>query len=924
MIERETLKMAECAAARCIQERRLVRKDLQRWSKNLLFLVGFERVTQELMGKRRWRHMCAANGGQALAIGNIGSHVPDVTKEPEDFQLENRICYTCKLQPQQSDSPDPVSAAGPDASLPNSSPASVHSLELTCNCDPSSEPGSCTCFKTVQFDFDNVDTATHVQGTPTPTPQRAPSSPAIFTSGPLPLAPSVAGSTEQPLDLSTHSRSTPLLANVQSVRRQKVTLGKSSTTKSAKSSLLKATVSARRTREDAALKNWKRNYSPQELEAALKDITSKKLGTRRAAVIYGIPRSTLRNKVYKLNNEMKLLEESERNGSDAVPSLSSPSPSSPSSLLGASKSSTLPSAPKTIRPRKAAVTSKAAVDSEVNRKSGLIRSENLASDSIKELMRRNIQLKQSSGNTGAHGDHVNTNSPNSSSTLFGNVADVRRPIGGSVANADVMTLAALSNMNNNPLYAAMYVMLLQGKQDGAPPSSDAISTGLMAYFQSYLVEQARLVGQPLPHLTDQLMSTEMPIVQNVIKTEAAREVDELVNKLSSNLASNVSNNKGGHDEGHPKSRQQTETDDNENVILTVPSFKPKTSSRDRQLKKSLSSSADSGPDEGTAIESMSTGEPNLTANSSSGPEEKERPATRRASLPRGAKGGPACASGTPAPEMSSDPSLPVAAMTTPTHYDSSINSEENSSESLCLGASEKRTTESNSLLLSDNSNPSTPDNKRNRPKRGQYRKYNRDDLDKAVRAVKDGEMSVHRAGTHFGVPHSTLEYKVKDRQSLRPKKRLASQDGGQPAAVKRKMSSADSGSALTSLLADCNNNVSLSSMASTAAASLGLWPSPISDIDADIDQSNTLVASDLLLKYAGIQRSSESNTSGSGHAAEGGRSFLDSQIKLCLNRPTPMEGTEAPTVASNSSTNSSKLNSSIAALQEVSNMDKRN
>lgn len=36
-------------------------------------------------------------------------------------------------------------------------------------------------------------------------------------------------------------------------------------------------------------------------------------------------------------------------------------------------------------------------------------------------------------------------------------------------------------------------------------------------------------------------------------------------------------------------------------------------------------------------------------------------------------------------------------------------------------------------------------------------------------------MSVHRAGTLFGVPHSTLEYKVKERHLLRPSKRLKKQ-----------------------------------------------------------------------------------------------------------------------------------------------------
>lgn len=47
----------------------------------------------------------------------------------------------------------------------------------------------------------------------------------------------------------------------------------------------------------------KRAYTEEELQSALRDILSGKLGTRRAAVIYGIPRSTLRNKVYKYTME---------------------------------------------------------------------------------------------------------------------------------------------------------------------------------------------------------------------------------------------------------------------------------------------------------------------------------------------------------------------------------------------------------------------------------------------------------------------------------------------------------------------------------------------------------------------------------------------------------------------------------------------
>ncbi|KAH9500972.1 hypothetical protein Btru_069371 [Bulinus truncatus] len=68
------------------------------------------------------------------------------------------------------------------------------------------------------------------------------------------------------------------------------------------------------------------------------------------------------------------------------------------------------------------------------------------------------------------------------------------------------------------------------------------------------------------------------------------------------------------------------------------------------------------------------------------------------------------------------------------------------------------------------SDSNSPAGKKTRPKRGQYRKYNSQLLMDAVKAVQRGEMSVHRAGSYFGVPHSTLEYKVKERHLLRQKK----------------------------------------------------------------------------------------------------------------------------------------------------------
>lgn len=78
---------------------------------------------------------------------------------------------------------------------------------------------------------------------------------------------------------------------------------------------------------------------------------------------------------------------------------------------------------------------------------------------------------------------------------------------------------------------------------------------------------------------------------------------------------------------------------------------------------------------------------------------------------------------------------------------------------------------SNSRGVSNNNGQAAAGGKGTRPKRGKYRNYDRDSLVEAVKAVQRGEMSVHRAGSYYGVPHSTLEYKVKERHLMRPRKR---------------------------------------------------------------------------------------------------------------------------------------------------------
>ncbi|CAB3227761.1 unnamed protein product [Arctia plantaginis] len=77
----------------------------------------------------------------------------------------------------------------------------------------------------------------------------------------------------------------------------------------------------------------------------------------------------------------------------------------------------------------------------------------------------------------------------------------------------------------------------------------------------------------------------------------------------------------------------------------------------------------------------------------------------------------------------------------------------------------------NSKAVPNNNGQPATGGKGTRPKRGKYRNYDRDSLVEAVKAVQRGEMSVHRAGSYYGVPHSTLEYKVKERHLMRPRKR---------------------------------------------------------------------------------------------------------------------------------------------------------
>uniref|UniRef100_A0A131YT46 Mushroom body large type kenyon cell specific protein 1 n=1 Tax=Rhipicephalus appendiculatus TaxID=34631 RepID=A0A131YT46_RHIAP len=377
--------MAECPLARCAQERRAFRKEFQRWSRDMLFVIGLERVAEEMMGSKRWNRMTQLENALEEQL-QLADWVPD------------QVCYFCDAQ-----------------RLP----------------EPPGPPSDYSSFKSFQMDLDEQSTGSdQASGSPEPPD-------------------------EQPLDLSLHPR--PTNHDEEEIR------GRS-----------------------ARPEGGKRSYTEAELQAALRDIQSGKLGTRRAAVIYGIPRSTLRNKVYKLALE---------------------------------------------------------------RRSGTAATNSSAPDSLRQLLR------------------------------------------------------------------------------SAPAKPLEHSPALGPLFAQFLSSIQQLALHPTSEEQTANKAPALPVVSDLIRLLAHERLAD--------------------------ARRPAPAD----VILKVPSYRP------------------AGPS---------------TAASSSSSEAATAPP-----------------------------------------------------------AEEKRT----------------------RPKRGRYRNYDRDHLIQAVHAVQRGEMSVHRAGTYFGVPHSTLEYKVKERHLLRPKKR---------------------------------------------------------------------------------------------------------------------------------------------------------
>nr|BCX71440.1 E93 protein [Pseudothemis zonata] len=522
----------------------------------------------------------------------------------------------------------------------------------------------------------------------------------------------------------------------------------------------------------------RRTYTEEELQAALRDIQSGKLGTRRAAVIYGIPRSTLRNKVYKLAMER------ERNHTGGL--------GGPATRGGRG----LPGPRGGFFSAAAALTHNPPVNMDVQRSRGVEEEEEEES----EVVMVNPGCIKGEGAEGQE----ETNEDDS----MRRVVDGEDPEGRKVS-LSMDDLVRYSGMDSLATTESLR-QLLQGGPGGRGnvgagnnpfdvfPSPDLLDKAALAPYIANMFAGSGVLGR------EGLSGQESPVSEAIRRRGGLRHppyLPELMRRMAEEREGNGRLN-GYHreglegssgevcldkeEDGEETSKKNSESGGNEaegsvgqreeegsreasvtspapNVILKIPSYKPtKNGVAGEESSQSLTSSgggptcADVGSESSSPIPSPVAGMGGLRA---LGP--RELMARAMVNQRFGV----------------ADPVVSTAEKRVGGLFQADAKRGRFGNEAgLCQGLTcdtSKTTvkTTATTATTTSSTGTTTTGGKGTRPKRGKYRNYDRDSLVEAVRAVQRGEMSVHRAGSYYGVPHSTLEYKVKERHLMRPRKR---------------------------------------------------------------------------------------------------------------------------------------------------------
>ncbi|XP_021914483.1 mushroom body large-type Kenyon cell-specific protein 1 isoform X2 [Zootermopsis nevadensis] len=536
----------------------------------------------------------------------------------------------------------------------------------------------------------------------------------------------------------------------------------------------------------------RRTYTEEELQAALRDIQSGKLGTRRAAVIYGIPRSTLRNKVYKLALERERDSHLVLTNNTATVGQGAETPIVPKTepLHDEEDEKELSGAEEEREVEKALRKPLLSLEDLVRLSvfgagKGLI-----ASDPLRTLLQHGRFLED-----GLH-RHATVNEDGedgSSPSVFPgfpqNILDIWGGMEHSALGPYISQFLANSAAEcSRDTVAGIVGSKNVGGGTSTPEDKSPIRGDFLPKFPMPL----------LPEFVQRMMAED----NKLLLEEQMKKHHHLKHNFHPNGA-HSNETTGGDPEKYAVRHSTVATEESpdaeacsssgatppSNVILKIPSFKP--TSKNGVAPGSGGSAAD--PQEsssqqfvrGSDSSSPPTIPPSLTGKGigvslreviaksiSQKFQQHGSGDVSRLQLPsklllaHDAVIEPPFKRGRFTPPLGAN-SPSVTASVIKQHNNNNTHSDDRNAQKMLSQVAGKSVGSSSGV--NNAGNPSG--GKGTRPKRGKYRNYDRDSLIEAVRAVQRGEMSVHRAGSHFGVPHSTLEYKVKERHLMRPRKR---------------------------------------------------------------------------------------------------------------------------------------------------------
>ncbi|XP_050532129.1 mushroom body large-type Kenyon cell-specific protein 1 isoform X2 [Daktulosphaira vitifoliae] len=478
----------------------------------------------------------------------------------------------------------------------------------------------------------------------------------------------------------------------------------------------------------------RKTYTEESLQAALRDIQSGKLGTRRAAVIYGIPRSTLRNKVYKMALERANRMRESSDGEDPkvsmaelLPILTEDDDDDDRDTISAGEEDNNVK-PERVNPEMIGLQLDCAGTSTVPPPTA---------EALRLFFQQCVNSKLIQKTPTERHQDIDRKSPSPSARLLPTMPPELWPA----------AMAAAAALDPQQLGAYLSRMM-----------SASSSTGQTS---SHVAHES----PPAPPLPDFL---------------AKYSVTEMMRKMLSDEHYSKSEHRGQSSNGcltEPMDTSRVANDDDSNasnVILRIPNFKPIGSNNKAETIES---------DKDHSVGQRHSGimsPPRMNSATRSDTSSPPTPGTTSANLRDAiAK---SISQKFQAPDSLQVESfarayqhyqqgIPLFAPIARNHNNNNLLEDRKRVSMSSNKSSASSSAAPSGFQQSTSSNSASSGGKGTRPKRGKYRNYDRDSLVEAVRAVQRGEMSVHRAGSYYGVPHSTLEYKVKERHKMRIKKR---------------------------------------------------------------------------------------------------------------------------------------------------------